>query len=145
MGTYAIEFYESEDGFSPVDRWLERLSPAKQRAVLAALQEVLEVDGPEVCASPWGRHVAPGIFEVRIGHTAEQIMGMRGERLPAGHKVEPEPILLRIFCHAYGDRVVLLLAGYDKGDHPKPTYQQRQIQVAKKRLRDFQRRKRAGT
>lgn len=143
MGNYAIDFYEDEDGSSPVDAWLSRLTPTKQRAVAAALQYVLEVDGPKVCATSLGKHVAPGIFELRISRMEEQIRGMLGDRVPSGHKVDPERILIRIFCHAYGDRVVLLLAGYDKAEHPQSNYQQRQIEVAKKRLKDFRRRHQA--
>lgn len=121
-----------------------RLSPTKQRAVAAALEYVLEDRGSGICASPWGKHVAPGIFELRISHTEAQIRTIVGQRLPPGHKVEPEDMLIRIFCHAYGDRVILLLAGYDKGEHPQSRYQQEQIALAAKRLKDFKRRRKAG-
>ena len=144
MGTYTIDFYEDANGHSPVDAWLSKLSPTKQRAVVAALQYVLEVDGPKVCATSMGKHVAPGIFELRIGHSVEQLQSMFGARVPGGHKVDPERILIRIFCHAHGDRIVLLLAGYDKAEHPQSGYQQRQIEVTKKRLRDVRGRRMFG-
>ena len=144
VGNFTIDFYEDENGSSPVDAWLSRLTPIKQRAVAAALQYVLEVEGPGVCASPLGKRVAQGIFELRISHTEEQLRGMMGDRTPPGHKVNPERMLLRIFCHAHGDHIVLLLAAYDKAEHPQSNYQQRQIEVAKKRLRDFQNRQKGG-
>jgi hypothetical protein len=44
---------------------------------------------------------------------------------------------LRVFCHAHGDKVVLLLAGYDKAERPNARYQQAQISLAKARLKDW--------
>ena len=49
-------------------------------------------------------------------------------------------ILLRVFCHAHGDRVILLVGGYDKGEHPSPRRQNAEIELARTRLRDWQRR-----
>jgi phage-related protein len=45
-----------------------------------------------------------------------------------------EKIVLRVFCHAYGDRKVLVLHGYDKGKSPASRRQQREIEVARSRL-----------
>jgi hypothetical protein len=45
-----------------------------------------------------------------------------------------ESITLRVFCHAYGNKVILLLAGYDKGEDPSASRQQKELAVAKKRL-----------
>jgi len=45
-----------------------------------------------------------------------------------------------VFCHAYGDRVVLLLGGYDKLRQSKKKEQARQILIARQRLADFRRR-----
>lgn len=36
-----------------------------------------------------------------------------------------EKVLLRVFVHFYGDKVILLLGGYDKGKDPKERRQQR--------------------
>jgi hypothetical protein len=47
-------------------------------------------------------------------------------------------VLLRAFCHAHGDKVVLLLGGYDKGRDPSAKRQQREIATARKLLRAFQ-------
>jgi hypothetical protein len=58
------------------------------------------------------------------------------ERPARGHKV-----LLRIFCHAYGARVVLLLNGYDKGADPSGRRQNREIALARQRLTEFKARR----
>jgi hypothetical protein len=47
-----------------------------------------------------------------------------------------EGILLRVFCTFYGDKVVLLLSGLDKGADPKA--QPRAIRAARKLLAEWQ-------
>jgi hypothetical protein len=49
-----------------------------------------------------------------------------------------------VFCHAHGDRLILLLGGYDKGADPSARRQQREIATARARLADYQRRTRMG-
>lgn len=53
-----------------------------------------------------------------------------------------EKVLLRAFVHFYGDRIVLLLGGYDKGRYPQKKRQQREIARARKLLRQFRHRRR---
>jgi hypothetical protein len=50
----------------------------------------------------------------------------------------PTPVLLRVFVHFHGKRVVLLLSGYDKGDDPSDRRQRREISRARKRLTAWQ-------
>ena len=48
-----------------------------------------------------------------------------------------EKVLLRVFCHAYGTKIVLLLNGYDKAGDPSEKRQQREIMLARRRLAEF--------
>lgn len=48
---------------------------------------------------------------------------------PTQHK-----ILLRLFVHFHGNKVTLLLHGYDKGGNDSPRQQNKEIQEARKRL-----------
>lgn len=112
--------------------WLEALDPHERAAVLAAIDVALRVKGPDVCRTEYGKALGQGLFELRIRHDADTI------RRKAGEPARDEPggsVLLRIFCHAYGDRVVLLLHGYDKGANPSPRRQSREIETARKYLR----------
>jgi hypothetical protein len=43
-------------------------------------------------------------------------------------------ILLRLFVHFHGDKVILLLHGYDKGANDSQRQQNKEIQEARKRL-----------
>ena len=72
--------------------------------------------------------------EFRLDQDASQVLARKGKRARA-EIFEPAKILLRVFCHAHGDRIVLLLAGYDKGERPSSRYQQEQIELARARLK----------
>lgn len=132
---YTIEFYE-EDGRSPVEQWMESdLSDVELAALLSALEHVLRHRGVGVCGTEWGKQLGGGLFEFRVRHTAAEIARMHGE--PIGGGKPAQRVLLRVFCHAYGAKIVLLLNGYNKGADPSGRRQQREIAVARKRLTRF--------
>lgn len=135
-GPFTIEFYE-EDGRSPVETWMEKdLTDVELAALLSALEHILSHLGIGVCGTEWGKQLGDGLFEFRIRHTASELARTHGQE-PEGAK-PAEKVLLRVFCHAYGAKVVLLLHGYDKGADPSARRQQREIAVARKRLTRFQ-------
>ena len=137
--SFELEFYEDENGDEPVLRWLrEDLTPMQRRAIGVALREILQVEGIGVCRSGYGKQLGDGLFEFRWRHDAAEILRNLGKS--ARDESRGERILLRVFCHAYGDRIVLLLGGYDKGADPSAKRQQGEIDVARKRLADFRRR-----
>lgn len=134
-GVYTIEFYE-EDGHSPVARWMDNdLTDIELAALLSALEHVLSHLGVGVCGTEWGKQLGDGLFEFRIRHTAAEIARMHGEDVEGPKR--REKVLLRVFCHAYGAKVVLLLNGYDKGADPSERRQQREIATARARLTKF--------
>jgi hypothetical protein len=99
------------------------------------------VQGVGVCAGPYGKQLGDGLFEFRLRHDAGEILRSLGQR--ASTHGQREPILLRVFCHAHGDRVVVLLGGYDKQRDPSRKRQQHEIAVARRRLAVVRRRLRA--
>ncbi len=128
VATYRLEFYEDERGDKPVLRWIREELTRTQRAVLGqAMREVLQEEGVSVCGTEFGRQLGKGLFEFRLRRSVEE----------AGAR-----ILLRVFCHAYGDRIVLLLGSYDKGADPSPRRQDEEISVARSRLASWRRRRR---
>lgn len=93
----------------------------KRLAMLAALEQILAEQGQDVCRSSWGKALGGGLFEFRVRHTAAEIRRLFGGDPPAqpgDHEGPPGKVVLRAFCHAHGDKVVLLLGGYDKGADP---------------------------
>jgi hypothetical protein len=132
---WTLEFYE-EDGREPVLDFLRGLDEVKEQALAAALRNVLAYEGIGVCGSSWGKWVqgAPGIFEFRVRHDAATILRERGLPVPTDLDASHRDILLRVFCHAHGQKVVLLLAAYDKGKEPSAKRQNAEIKRAKQRL-----------
>jgi hypothetical protein len=140
MSRFTLEFYEDENGDQPVLQWLrEDLTPTQRRAIGVALREILEHEGIGVCRTAYGKQLGEGLFEFRLRHDAAEILRSVGKE--ARPEAGGERILLRIFCHAYGDRIILLLGGYDKGTDPSAKRQQKEIATARKRLTDFRQRK----
>lgn len=98
-------------------------------------------DGLDLARSEWLKALGEGLHEFRVRHTAAEIAEMFGGEPP--DVVHPhEAVLLRVFVHFYGQRVVLLLAGYDKGRDPNRKCQDREIARARKLLTQFKERQR---
>jgi phage-related protein len=121
---YEIEFYADPSGQMPCLRWIkEDLSPTKRRALGTAMNEVLQRHGVQVVGErSWGRQLGRGLFEFRVDRTIKPDDEIA------------ERVVLRVFCHAYGDRKVLVLHGYDKGKDASARRQQLEIEVARSRL-----------
>lgn len=131
VATYRLEFYEDERGDAPVRRWLrEELTLAKRQALGYAMQVVLQRLGVAVCGTEFGKQLGGGLFEFRLRSDLRDRVRSGGA---AGRFV------FRVFCHAHGDRLILLLAAYDKGEDPSPRRQNAEIAFARARLRDWQR------
>ena len=79
-----------------------------------------------------------GVHEFRIRHDADEIANMFGASRRSGQGSRRR-ILLRVFVHFHGDRIVLLLSGYDKGGDPSERRQQREILAARRHLGAWQR------
>lgn len=127
---YVIEFYETPHGDKPVLRWIkEDLSVRQRRALGYATYRLLQRYGVGICDTEFGRQLGGGLFEFRL-------------RLKA--PMDGESALLRVFCHATGDRVILLLGGYDKGKDPARRRQDHEIEVARRRLAEHLRRRQGG-
>jgi len=142
---FTLTYYRTPDGDEPARRWIfDKLDASKRRAVVMALQHILAERGLAVCATEFGRHLGQGLFEFRLRYEEAALT----RRLHLVASLSPDasrrdPVLLRVFSHAHGQRVILLLAGYDKGADPSRKRQQREIDVARRRLADFQARERA--
>jgi hypothetical protein len=96
----------------------------------------LEVRGIELGSTPWLKALGEGLFEFRVRHDAATIERTYGSTShpssPTQHK-----ILLRLFIHFHGNKVILLLHGYDTGDDDSPRKQNKEIQEARKRLANW--------
>ena len=60
---FQLEFYETADGKTPVEDFLDSLDP-KMNAKIVGLMEILEEKGNEL-RKPYSSHLEDGIFELR--------------------------------------------------------------------------------
>jgi putative component of toxin-antitoxin plasmid stabilization module len=145
-----VEFYADADGNEPCRKWLEKLSATKRDALVTALEHVLERLGPDVCESEWGKPLGQGLYEFRVRNTAEEIAAMfvRDNAVPGTERrrsKRPEAVLLRLFFHTHGRKLILLLGGYDKAKDPSESRQRREIAIARRRLADYRDGQRAAS
>jgi hypothetical protein len=134
---YTVEFFRDVEGSEPVRRFIDSLSNDKRDALLAALVHILARQGLDVCRSEWGKQLGGGLAEFRLRHDEREVLARGGvieSDLPASSQ---EKILLRVFFHAHGTRVILLLSGYDKGTRSNPRHQQREIERARALLKQW--------
>jgi hypothetical protein len=135
---YEIEFFRRADGTEPVRRFLDSLSEDKRNALVAALTFVLGRQGLDVCRSEWGKHLGGGLAEFRLRHDEHEVSAAHGPADAILPEPSPEKILLRVFFHAHGNRLILLLSGYDKGARSSARHQQREIERARGYLKEWQ-------
>lgn len=137
-GLFTIEFFEDDNGRSPVEEWMDSdLTDVELAAVLSGLEHVLSHRGIDVCGTEWGKQLGERLFEFRIRHTAAEIERMFTDASLDRAEGKQEKVLLRVFCHAYGTKIVLLLSGYDKAGDPSEKRQQREIKLARRPLAEF--------
>lgn len=139
---YHLEFYDDGQHL-PVRDWLEDLEqsePAKHDAIMYALSQILARQGTNVCETEFGKTLGQGLFEFRLRHTRDELQAKTQPHLPSPAQGSPDPtkVLLRVFFAVYGDKIVLLLGGYDKGKDPTKRRQNHEIAEARKRLKDHQ-------
>lgn len=139
MSDYTPEIYEDANGFQPFGQFFKSLPEVKQLLLEQTISGPLSVLGIEICQEKsHGRQLGKGVFEVKTEATESEVIQFFVERdLPLPQGVGGD-VMLRTFCHAYGEKRILLLHGYDKGLQPKARQQNKEIQKARKHLTAWQ-------
>ena len=138
-GIWTPEPFQAGDGTVPFERFVNDLSDFKFRTLDAAIDRVLSVRGIDLVRTEWLKPLGKGLHEFRIRHDANEVAHMFGGN-PPQVTAPVERILLRVFVHFYGDKAILLLGGYDKGEDAKQRRQQREIAQARRLLAEFKER-----
>ena len=97
--------------------------------------------GLDLAETHWLKPLGEGLREFRIRHSAKEIARMF-EAACSVVGAKKQLVLLRAFVHFHGEKIVLLLGGYDKGRFSKAKRQQREINNARKLLVQFKQRQR---
>lgn len=134
VSTWSAEFYEDADGRRPVEAWMGDLGEIEFEALATAIEEILEKDGIALASTPWLKALGEGLHEFRVRHDAATITALYADS-GASKPAKPAKILLRLFVHFHGQKIILLLHGYDKGSDDSPRRQNKEIEEARKRLR----------
>ena len=114
---YRAEFYATDRGKQPAKTFIYKdLSSDKRAVLVAAIKEILLQQGKDVCEGEYGKPLGQGLFEFR-GRDAQ--------------------ITLRLYFHPHGDKLLLLLCGYDKGRWGSGKREQKAIKRAMKYLKDY--------
>lgn len=125
----------------PYERFIDGLSDFKFVALDVAVERVLCARGIDLVRTEWLKALGDGLHEFRVRHDADEIARMFGGERPSV-SAPREKVLLRLFVHFHGNKIILLLGGYDKGTDPKERRQQREIAEARKLLTQFNERQR---
>lgn len=134
-GPWTLEPFVADDGSVPFERFMSDLTEDAIDALDLALELVLRVRGIDLVRTEWLKPLGGGLHEFRVRHDAGEVSRMFGGSLE--HAQKRHRVLLRVFVHFHGDRVVLLLGGYDKGRDPKPRRQEQEIRKARRLLQQF--------
>ena len=128
-------------GDSAVYRWLtEDLEEPLAKALGMAMNHILQVHGPAVVETRYGRALKDGLYEFRLDENLTELLQKLGRKVKKDLEKAPGSVLLRVFFHPHGDKLILLLGGYNKAERTSKSYQQSQIALARKRLADWKRR-----
>jgi hypothetical protein len=119
------------------ERFLLGLPEYEQAVLVAAIEQVLVPLGMEICSGEWGKPLGGGLYEFRVRKSLRAILGLAG--LPVSRAGADRRVLLRVFCTFYGDRIVLLHHGYDKGADPSERRQNREIARARRLHEEWRR------
>lgn len=141
---YVPQFYMTSDGTEPAAKFIDSLAPDERAALVAAIDLILSRHGAAVCEGEFGKALGKGLFEFRLRKTYDEIV----QRYP-GEETGVKPpdqdrrgeILLRLYFHPHGDKLILLLCGYNKRQGGQGKREQKAIKQARKYLRDFKREK----
>ena len=123
----------------PFEQFAKSLSGFKFVALDMAIKHVLADRGLDLVGTGWLGPLGTGLHEFRVRHDAGDIARMF-DLAPDQAGTKGEEVLLRVFVHFYGEKIILLLGGFDKGRDAKR--QQREIDTARSLLVQFKERRR---
>ena len=135
-GRWLPEAFGTVSGHIPFERFVDGLPDITAVALTAAIDLVLAVRGIDLVRTEWLKPLGRGLHEFRVRHDADEIAHMFGGSSTAAAP-PTRVILLRLFVNFHGNRLILLLNGYDKASDPSERRQRREIAFARRLLSQF--------
>jgi hypothetical protein len=118
------------------ERFMRKLPDYERDVVDAAIRYVLAVEGIAICDTEWGKALGGGLYEFRVRRSLATILSSAGIASTGRAR---RTVVVRVFCSFSGNKVVLLLGGYDKLRDPSTKRQQREIAAARSTLAAWKR------
>jgi putative component of toxin-antitoxin plasmid stabilization module len=131
---WTLEVFSTDEGREPFSAFADQLRDVAFAALDAALEHVLGLRGIDLAGTEWLKPLGQGLHEFRVRHSSLEIAHMFAGESSDHIPKSGESVLLRVFVHFHGRRIILLLSGYDKGADPSGRRQQREIAAARKYL-----------
>ena len=112
---YRLEFYTDPNGDSPVERWFQELEAVEAYALGSAMDGLLQQSGALLCVlrPQYASSLGGGLYEFRFQDLTLDLLQQLGKKARRSLLQTQKKVLFRVFFHAYGDKVLLLLGGYD--------------------------------
>lgn len=118
-------------------RFYKRLNEAERAVTDAAIEHVLAPIGIDICVTEWGKNLGRGLYELRIRRDIETILREHGSAQSVAEvptRLRKKRVLIRVYCTFHGDKIVLLLGGYNKLRSPSRKQEQKEIRAARAAL-----------
>jgi hypothetical protein len=125
-----IELLRLPNGQIPYLTFRSSLNPYEAELLDLCVEEILARAGINVCETNWGKALGAGLYEFRIHRSINTLVNHLGIERPGKYKGDKAK-LLRVFFTVEGQKIILLLSGYDKGKDRSPRKQQKMIEVAR--------------
>jgi hypothetical protein len=132
--SWQIELLHLPNGQIPYLTFRDSLNPYESELLDLCVEEILARAGINVCETNWGKALGAGLYEFRINRSINALVNHLGIEPPGEYKGDRTK-LLRVFFTVEGQKIILLLSGYDKGKDPSRRKQQRMIEAARSLLK----------
>jgi len=136
---WRLQLLTLPSGQIPYESFRKSLNAYETELLDLCIENILARQGHNVCATNWGKSLGAGLYEFRISRSLESLSNEFGIELPIEMRMEKSK-LLRVFFAVEGQRIILLLGGYDKGKDPSRKRQQKMIKRARTLLKQFNQR-----
>ena len=129
-----IELLRLPNGQIPYLTFRSSLNPYEEELLDLCIEQILARAGLNVCETNWGKALGAGLYEFRIHRSLKALANQLGIELPGEFNGDRSK-LLRVFFTVEGQKIILLISGYDKGKDPSRRKQQKMIETGRSLLK----------
>lgn len=133
---WQIELFTLPNGQTPYLTFRSSLNAYEKELLDLCVEHILARAGINVCDTNWGKALGAGLFEFRIHRSLKALVNHLDIQLPSNLKGDQSK-LFRVFFTVEGQKIIVLLSGYDKGRMPSKKKQQKMIEASRGLLKRY--------